>query len=236
MPPSPIASTRVHAPSASPAIAPTGAAHGPAQITTSGDMMLRIAVSTPATWPARLINATTGSFSTITAPRRRAALAYPGRHLHRAGQAVAGAEGGAAEIVPAQPGDHAGRLPRRELDHILEPEPALQPGGFRKPRPLLLRRQQEEVPNRSEVRRRVDLAFEVGQHALGLHPDPDVDLGGELRPHAAGTGRGRPLADRAALHHDHAPPRAGEVKRQAAPHDAGAHDHDLGVIGARRAA
>jgi len=119
---------------------------------------------------------------------------------------------------------------------VLEADPSLPLDGFRKPGPLLRRCQQEEVPDGPIVRCPANLVFEVGQHPLGLHPDPDVDLGRELRPHAAGTGRRRPLADRAAVHHDHAPSRPGEVKRQAAPHDPGADDHHLGVVGVRRAA
>ena len=61
--------------SARSSIVPTGADQGPAQITVSAQAISLAPVLIPRTVPPAVINPSSGVFSRMTAPRRRAALA-----------------------------------------------------------------------------------------------------------------------------------------------------------------
>ena len=63
--------------SCSPSMAPTGADHGPAQMTVCEDSISPAAVRTPVTAPLDVKKASIGVSSTITAPWRLAAFANP---------------------------------------------------------------------------------------------------------------------------------------------------------------
>src|SRR5205814_5605876 len=107
-----------------------------------------------------------------------------------------------------------------ELDHVLDPEPPLEPNCLGKSGALVIGRQQEEVSDLAEVGRLPGLIDKAGQHALGFHAHPDIDLGRELCPNATGAGRRGALTDAAAIDPGPAAALLRQIERQAAPHDA----------------
>src|SRR5207249_829335 len=81
-----------------------------------------------------------------------------------------------------------------------------------------------EVADLAKVGGGAGLIGKAGQHALGFHTDPDIDLRRELRPNATGAGRRGALTDAAAIDHDHAAALPRQVEGQAATHDTLADD------------
>jgi hypothetical protein len=174
----------------------------------------------------------TGNFD--ASPERRALL---GRACHEAGhdavrvdEAVGGAEGATDNVVGPQLGEHFADVVGLKPLNALQSERLL-PGEVG-PQIIYVRLggRHEQVAVRLVSGRVAGGLLKPVQEGDGVQRHLDIDVGGELRAHAAHALAGRPEALAClALDHEHVlHPSLGEMKGDAGTNDARAYDDDVG--------